>query len=217
MPTLPRILFDDGLILRIGAMRRMGIFNGLQVQRKTILVRLATGLGPLTVEAVRGKNGLGQLVLNLSELRLVPHGNTDAVRDATVAISATPSPWGRGEYLWFVCPETGRRCRTLYMPPGQSKLACYRYWPRSQFAHACENRSRFERSVEQSRRLRAKLGKPSDWLESIPPKPPRMSQERYEDLVQRIDGAELATLQRCLVLANKVDRALGDLTSHSES
>ncbi len=40
-----------------------------------------------------------------------------------VGLTATPTPWGASRY-WWTCPHCGRRCGTLYLPPGQRIFAC---------------------------------------------------------------------------------------------
>jgi hypothetical protein len=213
MRTCLRQLFENGLILRVGELRRHGVLSLNSESRGNLAIRRAGGaLFEIEFVATLDDSGAGELLLDLARVsrqrELVGH-----MRIATVG---TPSPWGRGRYLWFICPQTGRRCRTLYLPPGESFLACYAFWPRTHFAHASENRSRFVRSVEASVKARAELGGQTPWLGNVPSKPRRMSQRRYDMLVGRIDQAETATIQRILVLASQVDRAGTHSSPHTQ-
>lgn len=40
-----------------------------------------------------------------------------------VNLTTTPTPWGAVRW-WFACPECGRRCGCLHLPPGSLRFAC---------------------------------------------------------------------------------------------
>lgn len=43
---------------------------------------------------------------------------------AFVGLESTPSNLGRGSRFWWLCPDCGRRCLKLYLPPRARHFAC---------------------------------------------------------------------------------------------
>jgi hypothetical protein len=127
--------------------------------------------------------------------------------NGTLQVISKPLAWTSTRVSWLICPMTNRLCRTLYFPPQAEALAGYQYWPRNQYAHASENRSRFKRAVDRSRKLRSKLEAGSDWLQPIPQKGARQSPATYNRLLAEIDATEMRVLPGLMALLDKLDRA----------
>ena len=43
--------------------------------------------------------------------------------DYSMNITKTFTPWGSPKY-WLLCPDCGRRCGNLYLPPGKQRFVC---------------------------------------------------------------------------------------------
>lgn len=48
--------------------------------------------------------------------------------DYKIPIEVKPTNLGKGERYYFLCPRTGKRCMTLYEPPGATIFAHRDYW-----------------------------------------------------------------------------------------
>lgn len=184
----------------IGALRPGTAFGWITMQTATgdrRKVAVHSDIGPF---------GDGELRISISSAGLIGQNRHDLWKGAVQVVSRGLS-WTSSPVSWMVCPQTQSPCRTLYLPPGGSQLACYRYWPRDKYAHASENRSRVRRSIDRSRKLRSKLARDSDWLAPIPPKPKHQSSDRYAELVGGILAAEQREASAISELLDKLHRA----------
>lgn len=124
--------------------------------------------------------------------RLVIRFRADGSRDATtqfIALTALPQHFG-GVRWWMLCPATGRRARTLLLPPGGERFAsrealglCY---------HA-ERLTRFDRPFEKLRRAQRRA-RCDDGLGAPLRRPKGMWQRTYSGHLARIEQRDLACL-----------------------
>lgn len=77
-------------------------------------------------------------------------------RDQTVSLETTPCRFG-GVRWWWVCPATGRRCATLYLPNG-GDLFLSRGRGGYRLGYASQNQDALNRSHGRLRRLHRRLG-----------------------------------------------------------
>jgi hypothetical protein len=102
----------------------------LQFDRRSYLSRISTSLswaegdGQAGIECMLSWDQ-GQLVLHLSNPLT---GSGALIREQVIRTTSTPCRFG-GKRLWFECPglhgvPCGRRCTTLYLPPGVGVFAC---------------------------------------------------------------------------------------------
>ena len=107
-----------------------------------------------------------------------------------VNLVATPCGFG-GVRWWWVCPQTGRRVRKLYLPAGGS-----RFLSRGPGGHdvvyASQRESELQRSHRRANRLLRKLqgGRFQGSHQSLPPKPARMRQTTYTQLIHELRQTE---------------------------
>jgi hypothetical protein len=209
-PRRRRKLYEDGLVLRIGPLRKAGL---LQPGARAYKV-LEISTSPLTLfelEAVShlDDHGNGRIAARVRPVRCAGR-HPDDVITVVIEVRGQPSPWGRGIFLSFICPVTGLRCRTLYMPEGQAVFACYSHWPRDAYAHMSENLSRFRRMVARSRALRAQLGDGGDWLDPVAAASGRYAGVRRERITAKIDALELTALKSVASMASEAAWVPGD-------
>jgi hypothetical protein len=106
-------------------------------------------------------------------------------RRQTLCLAATQPRLG-GVRLWFVCPVTGRRARSLYLPEGQVRFA-------SREAHRLSYRSQGEsdlfRRITRAQNIRARLGGNLSIYAPFPPRPRGMHRRTYERL--RAEGLRI--------------------------
>ena len=92
-----------------------------------------------------------------------------------------------GGYRWYLrCPQTGRRCQCLYLPPGATRFRS-RAGVRARLQYRSQHQAPFDRILAQRDRAAAKVLRagPADWREKyqswdFPPKPPWMRQATYD-------------------------------------
>ena len=98
----------------------------------------------------------------------------------------TTRPHFGGLRWWFLCPNTNRRLRKLYLPPGRHRF-------RSRHAYRLINTSQQEsfhdRAARRARKIRRKLGG-NPMAIRYPKKPPRMPQIKYDQLIDKLAAAE---------------------------
>ena len=114
------------------------IADGVVVLGEIVRSDLPGSLGAMVAEM---KVDRGQLVVQ-------PRGAPSYL----VQVVCVPAPFGNRRW-WLVCPETGRRCSTLYLPPGAARFA-------SREAHGLTYRTqrldKRGRAVERAARVLAK-------------------------------------------------------------
>ena len=94
---------DRATVLRISDVRRLLLKQGQSISAEATF----PGLGSMGVQA--DWTGLQPF------LRLRYQHSNGTRYDYRIDIEAVRSNLGRGQLLYFRCPETGRRCRMLYM------------------------------------------------------------------------------------------------------
>jgi hypothetical protein len=93
-----------------------------------------------------------------------------------IRFTSRPRHFGGRQY-YFMCPATGRRCSTLWKPPGATRFASRQAWGgrvayRSQFAEPSA------RAHLAKAKISARLRGP-DWWDDVPPRPKRMRAATY--------------------------------------
>lgn len=103
-------------------------------------------------------------------------------QDQTVQMETTPCPFG-GRRWWWLCPATGRRCTTLYLPNGGT-LFLSRGRGAYRLAYASQKESEMERSHARLARLHRKMGGDYAYADDPPPcRPKWMRRHTYNRLV----------------------------------
>lgn len=109
-------------------------------------------------------------------------------RDQTVRLETTPCRFG-GLRWWWVCPATGRRCATLYLPNG-GDLFLSRGRGAYPLAYASQNESPMARSHGRLWRLHRKLGDTYTYFEQpLPHRPKWMRWRTYNRLWSEWEAA----------------------------
>jgi hypothetical protein len=184
-----RSLFEEGLILRINELRRHRAFPFGSAHRTDWLVEKCSSTVSITMVSNLDPAGDGTLTVICRAASAESHTRV-------LSITTRPSPWGRGRFVFFVCPQTGRRARTLYLPPGATEWGCYAVWPRNRYAHAIENLGRSRRTLARATRHRARIGAGPDCLDPLPPRRRGASRRVYERTLVAITAAEGGFLSR---------------------
>lgn len=118
------------------------------------------------------------------------------VGDLDQSIRLIGCPRHFGGYQWyFQCPQSGRPCSVLWMPPGTRSFASRQAWGNS-VAYGVQFLGRRERLIAAAMRLRTGLGggKWASLLSGDPPKPKWMRWPTYLRLVQRARRAQAVAL-----------------------
>src|SRR5262249_25962699 len=110
---------------------------------------------------------------------------------------APPRPHFGGLRWWFVSPHLNRRVRKLYLPLGGRH-----FWSRHAYelAYASQRETKYDRALRRARKLRLRLGGPTD--DEYPDKPPRMRWATYNCLLNKLraaDGVADERLKRGLI------------------
>lgn len=201
-----RFLFEHGLIVSAAALRKAGVLApGCVPAWITSWAPSGPKLAALATSQI-DPSGCGVIQISIFECSQVGSVKRP-LWSGEVQVVGKPLSWTSTRVSWLICPMTNHLCRTLYFPPQAKTLAGYRYWPRNEYAHASENRSRFRRAVDRSRKLRSKLEAKSDWLQPIPQKGARQSPATYNRLLAEIDATEMRVLPALTSLLDKLDRA----------
>ena len=97
-------------------------------------------------------------------------------RDQTVRLETTPCRFG-GVRWWWVCPASGRRCATLYLPNG-GELFLSRGRGAYPLAYASQNEGPMDRSHGRLRRMHRRLGDTYTYFEQPLPRRPKWMRHR---------------------------------------
>jgi hypothetical protein len=201
-----RFLFEHGLVVSAAALRKAGVLAPRCLS--ALITSWTPGGSKLTALASSQIDPSGCGAIQISIFECSPMGSVNRpLWSGEVQVVGKPLSWTTTRVSWLICPVTNHLCRTLYFPPQAETLAGYRYWPRNKYAHASENRSRFRRAVDQSRKLRSRLEAKSDWLQPIPQRGARQSPATYCRLLAEIDATEMRVLPALTALLDKLDRA----------
>jgi hypothetical protein len=92
-----------------------------------------------------------------------------------------------GVRWWFVCPQTGVRCRVLYLQKGRDQ-----FLSRSALnaSYESQRKQKIDRTLARARRLRDRLGGEASLLAPTPSKPKWMRWKTYRKVVDRLLEAE---------------------------
>lgn len=107
LPTNP-VLFDEVMKLTINDLKRLGYLTGRQ-QGNILWTRNGEERGSISIY-VHIYNEQPHIILN--------YKFRDQPREYKIYFTTVKSNLGKGEILYFICPETGFRCRTLYLLNG---------------------------------------------------------------------------------------------------
>jgi hypothetical protein len=108
------------------------------------------------------------------------------LEDYQVQIEASPGHYG-GMRWWWICPISGGRTATLYLPPGATVFAARQ-------AHRLAYRSQREATIDRTHARQARfhrmLGGTCDHYEQPPPRRPKgMHRKTYEQLTADLNAA----------------------------
>jgi hypothetical protein len=106
-----------------------------------------------------------------------------------VRLETTPCHFG-GRRWWWICPATGRRCATLYLPNGGMRFLSR--GPRAyKLAYASQRESETGRGHSRLARISRKLGAAYQGPCGVPPPRPKgMRTRTYERLVSEWEATE---------------------------
>jgi len=114
-----------------------------------------------------------------------PDGERKA-RKQTIRLAETRQHLG-GRRWWLRCPATGKRVRTLHLPPNGNHFASREAWG---LAYRVERLDRFDRPFEKMFRVQRRLGQPEGLGAGIE-RPKRMWRRTYARHVERFMQAEV--------------------------
>jgi hypothetical protein len=138
--------------------------------------------------------GAARLILNLC-----PKGNGESrPTRQTIALTVTQQHLG-GKRWWLRCPMTGRRVRTLHLPPGCDRFASREAWG---LAYRVERLDHFDRPFEKLCRVQRRLGQ-SQGLATGIERPKGMWRRTYARHVERFVAAERECMAGIVALIKK--------------
>jgi hypothetical protein len=91
-----------------------------------------------------------------------------------------------GPRWWFLCPNTNRRLRKLYLPPGGHR---FRSRTAQELIYTSQQEDFPDRAARRARKIRRKLGGDPMAIR-YPRKPPRMPRATYDQLLDKLAAAE---------------------------
>ena len=117
-------------------------------------------------------------------------------QEQRVALEAAPCRFG-GVRWWWVCPDTGRRAATLYLPAGGARFLSRQAYG---LVYASQREDEITRAHRRAARLHRRLGSPRrSAFGGTPAKPKWMRRATYERLateLQEIDAALEEAMER---------------------
>ena len=177
-------VIEHGLKLDLRRLRKQGLFDGTSAYRSINLTWSNSHTGEKTASAgmcYSATPGNSWLALDYTITR---DGVRIPVKD-TFDLERLEQPFGG--YRWYVrCPQTGRRCQCLYLPPGATHFRS-RQGFRCRLQYRSQHQAPFDRLLGRRDRVAAKVlraGSP-EWREKyrdweIAPKPKGMRWATYE-------------------------------------
>jgi hypothetical protein len=129
---------------------------------------------------------------------LQPTGERKAIKQ-TIALTATQQHFG-GKRWWLRCQITGKRVRTLHLPPGGDRFASREAWG---LAYLVERLNHFDRPFEKLVRVQRRLGQSQGLIAGIE-RPKGMWRRTYARHLDRFAAAELACMNGIAALIDKV-------------
>ena len=114
------------------------------------------------------------------------HDGSKVASDYRVSLTTTQPHFG-GVRWWFICPLSGRRTRTLYLPNGATRFASRQAY---RLPYQSQRDSRLDRSHNRQRRLYRKLGASYASFDEIVPKRPKgMRHKTYARIEAQLEDA----------------------------
>ncbi|MDB5379950.1 MAG: hypothetical protein JWR00_4396, partial [Rubritepida sp.] len=132
----------------------------------------------------------------------IGHGRPTGPQQQVVEMESTPCRFG-GRRWWWVCPATGRRCATLYLPNG-GKQFLSRGRGAYRLAYSSQRETEMTRTHRRLARLVGKLGGEYGRPDDPPPDRPKWMRMRtydrllaeWEDQVELLDEIFVADMER---------------------
>ncbi|NCP62014.1 MAG: hypothetical protein GW748_01705 [Alphaproteobacteria bacterium] len=111
-----------------------------------------------------------------------PYSACDAEElDYKIRLSSTQPNYG-GKRLWFLCPLTGKRATTLYLPSGYKRFASrYGY----NLKYTSQSKTPIDRKIDRMWKLKEELGENDYWC-----KPKGMHKRTFDLKLQKVCDAE---------------------------
>jgi hypothetical protein len=189
---LPTI--EDGLKLDLRRLRQQGLFDGKSGYRSMNLTWNNTYTGEKTASAGLSYSTMpGNSWLAL-EYTITRDGERIPVKD-TFHLERLEQPFGG--YRWYLrCPQTGRCCQCLYLPPGATHFRS-RQGFRCRLQYRSQHHGPYDRLLDRRERIAAKVLRagPPEWRDKyrdwgIAPKPKGMRWATYELLFEEWENYE---------------------------
>jgi hypothetical protein len=181
---LPTI--EHGLTLDLRHLRQDGLFDGISALRSITLAWSNPRTNKQTASVAMSYSATPRD----SWLKLeytVTRGSEHILVKDTFRLERLEQPYG-GYRWYFRCPQTGRRCQCLYLPPGATHFRS-RQGFRCRLQYRSQHHGPLDRLLDRRARVAAKVlraGSP-EWREKyrhqdIAPKPKWMRQSTYDRL-----------------------------------
>ncbi|MDR3562649.1 MAG: hypothetical protein P4N59_14605 [Negativicutes bacterium] len=126
-----------------------------------------------------------------------PNGER-APRKQTITLVTTPQHLG-GKRWWLRCPMTGKRVRTLHLPPDRSRFASREALG---LAYRVERLDHFDRPFEKLFRVQRRLGQPQAFGAGLE-RPKGMWRRTFARHAERLMTAELACMNGIAALIER--------------
>jgi hypothetical protein len=176
-------LVEDAVALDVAVLTRAGVLRlGQHVISRCALAYPALGTRfELQIEAdlTSASAGDGQLIVTFRA------GGEE--RTQVLQVVTTQQNLG-GERVWFICPQTGKRTRVLYLPLGADQFA-------SRQAHGLAYRSTREkehlRQITAVQKIRSRLKGDLSIYAPLPQRPSRMHRRTYERLASTLERRQM--------------------------
>lgn len=188
-----RPLVEDCLTLDLAWLMRLGPIRGGQTGRGEIKwSRDGHMVASAHFRLDLGETDATHLLLRFAATDTGEH-STQATQ--TLNLTTTEQPFG-GRRWWMLCPITGKRARTLHLPPGETRFASREAW---QLAYRVERLDRFDRPFEKLFRAQRKLGG-AGGLGAEVTRPKGMWRRTYACHRDRLERHDLACMEQITAL-----------------
>lgn len=186
-------LVEDCLTLDLAWLMRLGPIREGQAGGGEI--KWACGGNSLTSAQFRLDLGGTEIPhLLLRYITVLPDGTRKKVVQK-IALVSTEQHFG-GRRWWMICPTTGKRARTLHLPPGGNRFASRKAWG---LAYRVERLGHFDRPFEKLFRAQRKLGS-TGGLGGEVERPKGMWRRTYACHRARIERHDLACVDQIAAL-----------------
>ena len=177
-------VIEDGLKFDLRRLRQQGFFNPDAPNWSVPIQFQHTGIGDKIASVTMSYSTVPEDTWLRLDYTVTRDGKRIPVSE-TFELERFQQPFG-GARWYLRCPQTGRRCQCLYLPPGAT-----RFRSRGAFRRRLQYRSQqqapFDRMLAQREHVAKKVlqAGPPDWRKKhrdrdFPPKPPWMRQATYD-------------------------------------